>query len=252
MAILRVRSWDDFQHYKDRAPVWIKLHKKLLDNYDYARLPLASKALAPMLWLLASESTDGTVDFDLGRIAYRLRESEGLVLEAIQGLVRGGFLSVDNDLDGAASELLSGCLQDACLETEEEKRKSIEEANASSRRKRSAPDLPACPFDEIVALYHEKLPELPGVRLMEGKRKDAVRAFWRWVLTSTKSDGQRRANDADQALTWIGAYFERGRSNDFIMGRTGRGEGHANWRPDIEFVIGEKGRKHIIERTVDA
>ena len=28
-------NWDKFQHYKDRDPVWIKLHPELLDNDDY-------------------------------------------------------------------------------------------------------------------------------------------------------------------------------------------------------------------------
>lgn len=55
------RRWSDFQHYKDRRPPWIKLHKALLDDREYQRLPLASRALAPMLWLLASESKDGVL-----------------------------------------------------------------------------------------------------------------------------------------------------------------------------------------------
>lgn len=129
---------------------------------------------------------------------------------------------------------------------------SIEEAKASSRRQRSAPDLPACPGDQIIALYHEHLPDLPAVRLETEKRKTAMRAFWRWVLTSTKSDGQPRANDADQALTWIGQYFTRASANDFLMGRSRRGEGHEAWRADFDFLLTERGRKHVIEKTADA
>jgi hypothetical protein len=48
-------NWAELQHYKDRSPPWIKLHKKLLDNFEFQSLPVASRALAPMLWLLASE-----------------------------------------------------------------------------------------------------------------------------------------------------------------------------------------------------
>ena len=59
---LTPRNWDDFQHYKERRPVWIKLHKNLLDDYEFHCLPVASKALAPLLWLLASEYSDGTID----------------------------------------------------------------------------------------------------------------------------------------------------------------------------------------------
>jgi hypothetical protein len=57
---MRVKNWESFQHYKDRSPPWIKFHKSLLDDFDYQRLQLASKALAPMLWLIASEQMDGT------------------------------------------------------------------------------------------------------------------------------------------------------------------------------------------------
>lgn len=251
-AVLRVRNWSEFQHYKDRAPSWIKLHKGLLDNYEYQRLPLASKALAPMFWLLASESEDGSIPFDLDRIAFRIREAGDLVLEAVRPLVAGGFLILDNDLDGSASALLAVVYQDACLEKEKEKRKSIEEANASSRRQPKASDQPDCPYQSIVDLYHDKLAELPGVKVMDEKRKRAMKSFWVWVLTSKRSDGQRRANDADQALTWIGQFFERASLNDFVMGRTGRDGEHRNWRADIEYLCGERGRKQVIEKTTEA
>lgn len=126
---------------------------------------------------------------------------------------------------------------------------NTEGAKAPSRRRG---DLPPCPHDDFVERYHLSLPELPRVKLMTDGRRKAMRAFWAWVLTSTKSDGQPRANDADQALTWIGNYFDRAKANDFLMGRTRRGEGHQNWVADFDFLLTDRGRKHVIERTVDA
>ena len=119
-------------------------------------------------------------------------------------------------------------------------------------RRQADQSLPNCPHDDIVRLYHEKLPELPAVRLQSDARQKAMRAFWRWVLTSKRSDGQPRANDADQALTWISAYFERARANDFLMGRSQPGKGHEGWRCDLDYLLSEKGRKQVIEKTVDA
>jgi hypothetical protein len=58
MAQYRVKNWAEFQHYKDRSPPWIRLHRSFLDDYDFHCLPVASRALAPMLWLLASENKD--------------------------------------------------------------------------------------------------------------------------------------------------------------------------------------------------
>lgn len=110
-------------------------------------------------------------------------------------------------------------------------------------------DLPSPQPQAVIDLYHEVLEELPRVRLMDDKRKKAIGSFWRWVLTSEKDDGVRRAKTADQALTWIRAYFERARDNDFLMGRTGRTGEHAKWQCDLDFLLTDKGKKHVIEKT---
>lgn len=112
--------------------------------------------------------------------------------------------------------------------------------------------LPACPSGEIVALYHEVLPELPRCRLMPEKRVRAIRKAWAWVLTSVKPDGSRRACDADQALTWFRAYFTRARDNDFLMGRTSRSAGHEGWRCDFDFLLTDRGIKQVVELTAEA
>lgn len=106
------KGWADFQHYKDRRPSWIKLHRDLLDNYDFHRLHVASRALAPCLWLLASEYDDGAIPFDCGLIAFRLRMDESEVLAAVTPLINKGFF--------IASEVLAECEQDSCLEKRRE------------------------------------------------------------------------------------------------------------------------------------
>ena len=121
-----------------------------------------------------------------------------------------------------------------------------EEANASVA---GGDVMPACDVQAIIDLYHEALPELPAVRLLSDQRRKAARGFWRWVLTSKKSDGSHRAKTADQALTWIRAYFARANHNDFLMGRHGASGAHAGWRADFDFLLTERGRKHVIEKT---
>lgn len=78
-----IKNWGEFQHYKDRSPPWVKLHRLLLDNRDYYLLsPVAAKAL-PLLWLIASEA-DGALP-DTETLAFRLRttvgEAEQIVVE---------------------------------------------------------------------------------------------------------------------------------------------------------------------------
>ena len=109
--------------------------------------------------------------------------------------------------------------------------------------------LPTCQTQDVIDLFHEILPELPAVRLLNDPRKKAISAFWKFVLTSQRSDGTVRATDADSALLWVRSYFERARNNDFLMGRNKKAGEHENWECDIDFLMGEKGKKQVIEKT---
>lgn len=129
--------------------------------------------------------------------------------------------------------------------------KNREEKNRSNTST-SAAKLPTCPIDQIIAVYHEVLPNLPKVRLQTKDRAKAIRKVWEWVLTSTKTDGARRAETAEQALSWLRSYFERATENDFLMGRTPRSGEHANWQCDIDFLMTDRGMKQVIEKTKDA
>lgn len=111
--------------------------------------------------------------------------------------------------------------------------------------------LPTCPTQDLIGLYHELLPTLPAVRLLTDGRAKALRKVWEWCLTSKRPDGSRRAESADQALSWFRDYFERASQNDFLMGRTARTGEHANWRCDLDFLLTERGMKHVIEKTLD-
>jgi 5-methylcytosine-specific restriction endonuclease McrA len=112
--------------------------------------------------------------------------------------------------------------------------------------------LPTCQASAVIDLYHEILPELPSVRLETADRKRAIRKLWQWVLTSKKTDGERRAENAEEALQWVRGYFARARENDFLMGRIARAGEHANWRCDLDFLLTDKGMKHVIEKTAEA
>jgi hypothetical protein len=109
-------NWREFQHYKDRNPPWIRLHRKLLDNKDFHRLPVASRALAPMLWLLASESVDGVIDADPDTLAFRLRSNEKEIAAALRPLMERGFFHTVQ----VASNTLAECKHNAVPETEAE------------------------------------------------------------------------------------------------------------------------------------
>lgn len=100
------KNWAAFQHYKDRCPPWIKLHKNILDDRKYMCLPIASKALAPLLWLLASESKDGIFDASTDELVFRLRMPEKDIVSGLNSLIENGFF-----LD--ASTMQAPCVQPA-------------------------------------------------------------------------------------------------------------------------------------------
>lgn len=112
--ILRVKNWPDFQHYKLRKPPWIRLYRKLLDDLDWHRLPVASRALAPMLWLIASETMEGRIDGASEVLAFRLRMPTVDFEEALKPLLSGGWF----EECGPEKVLLAPCLQDAPSESE--------------------------------------------------------------------------------------------------------------------------------------
>ncbi len=51
---LSVSNFDTLQHYKDRSPIWIKLHCAILDDYAFSALPDETKFHAIGLMMLAS------------------------------------------------------------------------------------------------------------------------------------------------------------------------------------------------------
>ena len=111
--LLQPKNWAVFQHYKDRCPPWIKLHRDLLNDRAFMRLPIASKAIAPMLWLLASESKDGVFDGSLDELVFRLHITEKEYQAGVKPLI-------DNDFFNVVSGVLAERLQTAIPETERE------------------------------------------------------------------------------------------------------------------------------------
>lgn len=179
MIIGNIKNWSKFQHYKDRSPPWIKLQHELLDDFDFARLPIASKALAPLLWLLASESTDGSVQIDVEWLAFRLRWPDKDISDGLTPLIEKGFVLV-------ASDVLAPCSQSACLETEGETEGEGETRASKKGRKTKTTKHPIpenfCVSDRVKAWAAEKgygrLAEHLEAFTRKAKAKDYSYADW--------------------------------------------------------------------------
>ena len=77
MGTVKVKNWNKFQHFKDRRPPWIKIHREILDDPDWHDLDgEAAKALIG-LWLIASEDPSMSGELpDTRKLTFRLRISE--------------------------------------------------------------------------------------------------------------------------------------------------------------------------------
>lgn len=143
---LTPKGWQEFQHYKDRSPPWIKLHRGLLSDRKYMRLPTASKALAPLLWLLASESKSENGEFDASteELEFRLHMSVKDIETGRKALIDKGFF-ID------ASGVLASCQQVATPETEGEREERQRKEREEEERK-----LRAGTFEQFYSAYPRK------------------------------------------------------------------------------------------------
>jgi hypothetical protein len=151
--------------------------------------------------------------------------------------------------EAEAETLNSSCPPVASLPPDASAEPTLGDDAAIEKHART-PTVP-CPIAQIVALYHEKCPFAVRVRVMVKKREAAIRQRWAWIFRAKKADGTVRAKNADEALHWIAEYFDRAAANDFVSGRTKRTEEHAGWKPDIEYLLSDRGIRQVIERTAE-
>lgn len=160
---LRVRNWQQFQHYKDRNPPWIKLHFAMLASEDWVTLDDASKLLAIVCMLVASRN-DGMIPNNpayLKRVAYLDR------LPKLKPLIDCGFLEIPLAHASTAQADDSDLQASACPETETETETEQKETPASRKRSAREPD----PFEaEFHATFWPAYPK-------KADKKDALKAF---------------------------------------------------------------------------
>lgn len=90
---------------------------------------------------------------------------------------------------------------------------------------RTGEQIPNCPHQKLIDLYALHLPTLPFPAIWEGKRQNALRARWRWVLTAKKRDGSRHSTDEASAVAWFERFFAYVAKSDFLTGRNDKFSG---------------------------
>jgi hypothetical protein len=126
----RITEWARYQHYKDRDPPWIKLHRDTLTSQTWVSLTDAGRVLAIACMLVAA-GTDNKIPADPGfmrRRAYLNKDPD------FAPLVEVGFLELVNDdntvADASKSEQPQASGTKCSSETEERQRRAEEEERA--------------------------------------------------------------------------------------------------------------------------
>jgi hypothetical protein len=84
-----MNNWDTFQHYTDRAPIWIKNYTALLSNPDYVSLTWAQRGLLHGLWI-AYANSHRTLPQDTSKLSSIL--GERVRNDQLEALNHAGFL----------------------------------------------------------------------------------------------------------------------------------------------------------------
>lgn len=183
------KNWRDFQHYKDRNPPWIRLHKRLLDDFDFYSLPIASKALAPMLWLLASESVSGVISLSIQKIAFRVRMSEHDLSAALKPLLDGGFFEMEQDDSAVLAEGLRHAVPMHC----------ITETSTEAETSQVTPPLaPLTTTAPVVVLPAEKSKPAEGETALQTKCRETWSAYANAYLQRYRVEPVRNATVSSQ------------------------------------------------------
>lgn len=86
-----IPKWEEFQHYKDRDPTWIKTYRSQLDNPDYLDLTFAQRGLLHDLRLLYALSAT-KVRVDERKLGKRLNRR--VTKQNLETLNQAGFIAL--------------------------------------------------------------------------------------------------------------------------------------------------------------
>ncbi len=132
---IKIKNWKKFQHFKDRSPPWIKLHRNILDKSTVMTLSDRNFKMLVCLWLLASEdkTLNGTLP-SVEDILYRLRPiKKDYLLSRLRDL--DNFLIQDDIIVTSGGYCSDIPETETETETETEKRQSRDRVERPAKKR---------------------------------------------------------------------------------------------------------------------
>ena len=121
----------------------------------------------------------------------------------------------------------------------------VEEANASVTDKPVTQQKPACPSGDIVALYHELMPDNPQVKVINDARKRAIRSRWSEAAKLTCSPFGYSSRS--EGLAAWRKFFAVCAESDFLTGKSTPQPGKPAFLADIDFLMSSAGFAKCLE-----
>ena len=107
-------------------------------------------------------------------------------------------------------------------------------------KSKAKPEEPPCPYQQIVALYHECCPSLPRVEVLTPTVQAHVKARWKDIPAK---NGNR--------LAFFRAYFERVSRSDFLSGRTSPSRGRKPFCATFPWLVGPENFGKVVNGSFD-
>lgn len=233
---LTIKDWQKHQHFVRKRPTWIKLHHEILNDRRFIRLPVASRALLPVLWLLASEFDRGEIQLGIGDVAFRLHWSEESFVEAIRPCIDVGFIrwpefgapgheNADDLLAPLSNGNHSAIPSNAnnlkqSKATDDSESESESERERETHKRNGAPRIAKDwePSEEGIRLLRVARPDLVGKRF-----SDRMQDFREWCLAKAVTSHDPESSWSSfmrQTHKRTGGGGRPGRSHDEIVERS--------------------------------
>lgn len=93
----QIKKWSEYQGYDKRGPRWLKLHLSLINDPAWIALPVESRALLPVLWIVAANAgTDGIIPSDTRLLSILCHVPEAEIKDGLPALIHNGLLIPDD------------------------------------------------------------------------------------------------------------------------------------------------------------
>jgi hypothetical protein len=190
-----------------------------------------------LLWLLASESKDGSFNGDPEELAFRLRLEVSEVVAGLTPLIDKGFFSI-------ASGVLAECLQPAIPERE---REGETEGELELSNDNSSPAV-AGPVEVIAEVYHDLMTACESIRVWTPKRTKKINAADKLAAKVCKQLGWDYSRRREQF--WR-AYFEQCQLDPWLRGDVAN-PNNPKWKQNLFVLIDEERFGKIMDAALAA